>query len=113
MQLFNSKTEAAGKGTEQTAARIAAHIIRWQVLLAMKINRRVNQHTQTRQRKFLWVFCAAWLAVVCFNFFYAQNKRTIPAFRPDFLPVHIGQASDLPRATSNPAGKTDSLILKK
>lgn len=113
MQLFKRKAQYAGKGTEQTAARIAAHIIRWQVLLAMKINRRVNRHTQTGQRKCLWVFCAAWVAVVCLNFFHAQQQPTIRAVQPNFLPAHIGQASDLPRTFPKPIAKTDSLILKK
>jgi hypothetical protein len=113
MRFFNRKTEPAGKGTEQLAAHIAAQIIRWQVAIASKINARANRYSKPAQRKLLWLFCAAWLAAVCFNFFYAQNKRTIRAARPNFLPAHIGQASDLPRAIPKPIAKTDSLILKK
>ncbi|MCR8561946.1 hypothetical protein KXD93_30105 [Mucilaginibacter sp. BJC16-A38] len=113
MRFLNNKREGGDPGAERTASRIAAQIIRWQISVAAKINRRVNRYTKAGQRKFLWVFCAVWIAGICFNFFHAQQTTTIRKVRPDYLPVHIGQPSDIPEPDKKPIPRTDSLTIKK
>jgi len=111
MRLSKRKTATSDHGKEQVAARIAAQIIRWQCSLSEKINNRVNRFTKTGQKKFLWLFCVIWIAVVCFNLFRSRGQSTIHAVKPNFLPTHIGQAFDIPRP--KPIQATDSLTIKK
>ncbi|WDF78990.1 hypothetical protein PQ469_03090 [Mucilaginibacter sp. KACC 22773] len=113
MQFLNKKREEGDPGAERIAARIAAQIIRWQISVVTTINRRVNRYTKAGQRKFLWMFCAVWIAVICFNFFHAQQTTTIGKVRPDYLPIHIGQPSDIPEPDKKPILRTDSLTIKK
>ncbi|MCR8561999.1 hypothetical protein KXD93_30370 [Mucilaginibacter sp. BJC16-A38] len=113
MRFLNRNREEVNPGAERTASRIAAQIIRWKICVAAKINRRVNRYTKAGQRKFLWLFCAVWIAVICFNFFHAQQTKTIGSVRPDYLPVHIGQPSGIPEPNKKPIPRTDSLNTKK
>lgn len=113
MRFLNKKREEGNPGAERTANRIAAHIIRWQITVATIINRRLNRYTKAGQRKFLWVFCAAWIVVICFNFFHAQQTPTIRNVKSNYLPVHIGQPSDIPEKDKKPTPATDSSTIKK
>lgn len=113
MRFLNKKREEGNPGAERTATRIAAQIIRWQISIAAKINQRANRYTKAGQRKFLWVFCAVWIAVICFNFFHARETPPIRSVRPNYLPVHIGQPSDIPEPDKKPILRTDSLTIKK
>jgi hypothetical protein len=113
MRFFNRKPENSNPQTEQIAGRIAGRIVKWQLTISAKVNGRVNRFTKASQRKFLWVFCAVWIAVVCYNFFRGQQHQTIKGVKPNYLPAHIGQASDLPKHLPEPIQKTDSLTIKK
>lgn len=113
MWFLKKKSEQLEPGSDRVAARIAGRIIRWQVSLAARINSRVNRYSKTGQRKFLWFFCAAWIAIVCFNFLHGLKATTIHTVQPNYLPAHIGQPSDIPKPANRPMPQTDSLTIKK
>jgi hypothetical protein len=112
MRLFNRKPESAAPGTDQIAARIANHIIKWQLALSRKVNKQVNRYTKACQKRLLWIFCAAWAVVIGLNFFQSRKKAAMRTVEPNYLPAHIGRPSDIPEPSTKLKKRTDSLTIK-
>lgn len=112
MFFRNRKNEGEDTATDRMAERIATRLIRWQQLVAAKVNRRINRVGKPVQKKLFWIACAAWSGILTLNIYWYYHHWTVSNSQEPYMPVHIGEASKPPVHLKKDQ-TTDSLTIQK
>ncbi|MES2108562.1 MAG: hypothetical protein V4577_07440 [Bacteroidota bacterium] len=112
MNFFKRKLQQPDEAGDRLARIIADQILRWQNLLAAKMNKGISRYSKKRQQWLLLIFCgvSAISLVICLIVPFGRMAMKMQA--RNYQPGHIGSPSYLP---TNPTHlkSIDSLTTKK
>jgi hypothetical protein len=107
--MKQDKEQPTNEGTEQLANVIAGNIVKTQRRLAAVLNKRINRMSKPHQICLLVISCTIIAVALISSLLWPDGKLAMNSSSKNYLPTHIGMASEMPQKTK----PTDSLTIKK